>query len=83
MKAYKSVDARHKAELKKKTEDAENRYKEMKKAYELKKRKGEIPKPVVEAPTGELIEGQKERELRLLQEKLERLKAQKAELEAK
>ena len=82
-KAYKSVDARHKAILSQKIKEAEDRYKAMKKAYDLKKRKGEIPKPVVEAPTGEIIESQQERELRLLKEKYNRLEAQRKELELK
>lgn len=80
-KGYKSLDARHKAHLSELTKEAEARYKERDKAYKLKKKRKEIPKPVVEPPIGEIIESQKERELRLLKEKLERLEAQRKELE--
>lgn len=82
-KGYKSVDARHKAILNQKIKEAEDRYKAMKKAYDTKKKKGEIPKPVVEAPTGEIMESQQERELRLLKEKWARLESQRKELELK
>jgi hypothetical protein len=81
-KSYKSYMAWHKADLKQKAEESEKNYLKFKRAYELKKRKKELPRPVVEAPEGEVIESQKERELRLLREKLDKLNAQREELEA-
>ena len=79
-KAYKSKDAMHKAHLAQKAQESKDNYEKMKKAYNAKKKKGEIPKPVVEPPTGETIEPQLERELRLMKEKSEALVKQQQEL---
>ena len=68
-KGYKSRDEMHKVHLAFLAKESKDNYEKSKAAYELKKKKGQIPKPVVEPPTGEIIESQPERELRLLKEK--------------
>ena len=82
-KGYKSRDAMHKAHLAQKAKESKDNYEKSKKAYELKKRKKDFPKPVVEPPTGEVIEPQLERELRLMKEKSEALEKQQQELKDK
>lgn len=82
-KAYKSRDEMHKAHLAREAQESKDNYKKMAAAYATKKKKGEIPKPVVEPPTGETIESQKERELRLMKEKSEALILQQKELKEK
>ena len=82
-KGYKSRDAMHKAHLAQQAQESNDNYEKSKAAYSLKKKKGEIPKPVVEPPTGETIESQSERELRLLKEKSDELEKQQQELKDK
>lgn len=79
-KGYKSRDAMHKAHLAQKAQESKDAYEKSKAAYALKKKKGLIPKPVVEPPTGETIESQSERELRLLKEKSDELEKQQQAL---
>lgn len=79
-KGYKSFEDRHKAHLSELAQEAKDRYEERLKAYELKKRKGEIPKPVVEPPTGEVVITQTERAIQLLKDQKEKLEKQREEL---
>ena len=79
-KAYKSRDEMHKDHLAIMAKESKDNYEKSKTAYVIKKKKGQIPKPVVEPPTGETIESQPERELRLLKEKSARNKAAMEEL---
>lgn len=82
-KGYKSRAAMHKAHLAQQAQESKDNYEKSKAVYVLKKKKGEIPKPVVEPPTGEVIESQSERELRLLKEKSDELEKQQQELKDK